>query len=89
MSEVSAVRQRKPHNRIAGFCQRDISRHVRYRAGIGLHVGVVGLEKLCGPLLGDDFDEVGNLLALVIPFAGVSFCVFVGQAASACQHYRL
>ena len=50
---------------------------------------MVGLEYLFGPLPGDRLDKVCNLLSLVIPLAGVSFGVFVGQATAAGQHYRL
>ena len=44
--EVAAVRQVHPEHRVARLQQREVDRHVRLRAGVRLHVGVLGAEQL-------------------------------------------
>ncbi len=85
--EVSAVWKRQAHNRIARLDQCQICGPIGNRAGVGLDVGVVGLEELFGTLPRHYLDKVGHLLAFIISPAGVTLGVFVGKTTSAGQHY--
>ena len=44
--EVAAVREVHAEDGVAGLEQREVDGHVRLRAGVRLHVGVLGAEQL-------------------------------------------
>ena len=46
--QVAAVRQVHAEHGVARLQQREVDRHVRLRAGVRLHVGVLGAEQLLG-----------------------------------------
>jgi hypothetical protein len=79
--EVAAVSQVQTHHRVTGRADGRISRLVRLRAGVRLHVGVLGPEDFPGALAGKLLDHIGEFAASVITFPGVSFRVFVGEDA--------
>src|SRR6516164_3700820 len=77
--EVSAVREIEAENSVAGCDERGVSGHVRGRAGVWLHVGVLGSEELLGAVAREVLHHVGKLASAVIALAGIAFCVFVGE----------
>ncbi|MBA7648491.1 hypothetical protein ES703_56277 [subsurface metagenome] len=87
MCEVSAVWKRQAHNGISGFDECQICGPICYRAGIRLDVCVVGFEQFLCSFLRHSFNQVCYLLAFVVPFAGITFRVFVCKAASTGFHY--
>ena len=46
---------------------------------MGLHVGILGSEKLLDPLPRQLFDHVGKPATAVVTFAGIAFGVLVGK----------
>ena len=44
--QVAAVREVHAEDRVARLEQREVDRHVRLRARVRLHVGVLGAEQL-------------------------------------------
>ena len=52
------------------------------RAGVRLHVDVLGAEELLGALAGQVLDDVGELAAAVVALAGIAFGVLVGEDAA-------
>ncbi len=79
VGQMAAVGQVKAEKGVAGLNQRHVGGGVRLRAGVGLHVGVVGAEELLGPVACDIFNDIGKLAAAVVALAGVAFRVFVGE----------
>jgi len=77
--EVAPVRQVHAEHRVAGLQEREVHRHVRLRARVRLHVGVVGSEQRLRPIHGEALDDVGELAAAVIPLARVPLGVLVGE----------
>jgi hypothetical protein len=89
VGQMAAVVELEAEHRVAGVEQRQVDRLVGLRAGVGLHVGVVGAENLLGAGDGDLFRHVHILAAAVIALVGVAFGVFVGEdAAQGRQHGR-
>ena len=77
--EVSTVREVQPQDGIAGLNERGVSRHVGGRAGMRLHVGVLGPEELLGAIARQVLDHVGEFASAVIALAGIAFCILVGE----------
>ena len=87
VGEVAAVRQVQAHDGVAGRQHRGIGGLVGLRAGVRLHVGVLGAEQLLGAVAGQVLDDVGELAAAVVALAGIAFGVLVGEdAAGGFQH---
>ena len=53
--------------------------HVGLRAGVRLHVGVLGAKELLGPLPRQILHHVGEFAAAVVAFARISLGIFVGE----------
>ena len=79
VSEVAAVRQVHAKDGVARLEEREVHRHVRLRAGVRLHVHVLGAEDLFGARDGERLGNVDELAPAVVPFARVTFRVLVGQ----------
>ncbi len=65
-----------------GFDGGEIDGDVGLAAGVGLHVGVLGAEKLLGAVAGQVFDHVDVLAAAVVAPAGIAFGIFIRQHAA-------
>ncbi len=65
-----------------GWMQRHVGGGVGLRAGVRLHVGVLGAEDLFGAVAGEVLDDIGELAAAVVALAGVAFGVLVGEDGS-------
>ena len=74
--------QVQPEHRVPRLERREVDRRVRLGAGMGLHVGVVGVEQLLGAIAGDFLDLIDELAAGVIPPARIPLGVFVRQHAA-------
>ena len=61
---------------------REINRHVRLAAGMGLDIGMLGPEEFLGPIAGQILDHVDMLAAAVIPPARIALGIFVRQHAA-------
>ena len=77
--EVAAVRQRHAHERLARLDDGHERGEVGLRAGVGLHVGVLGAEQLLQPVDGQLLHLVDDLAAAVVPPARISLGVLVGE----------
>ena len=80
--EVAAVRQVHAQDGVAGLQHRGVGGLIGLRAGMRLHVGVLGAEQLLGALARQVFDDVGELAAAVVALAGIAFGVLVGEDAA-------
>ena len=77
--EVSAVGQIHGQDAVADIERGEVDGRVGLAAAVGLHIGVLGAEKLLGPLDGQCLHDI-DVLAAAIPTApGITFRVFVGQ----------
>ena len=77
--QVAAVREVHAEHRVARLEQRHVHRHVRLRARVRLHVGVLGAEQRLGARDGGALDDVDELAAAVVAPARIAFGVLVGQ----------
>ena len=76
---MAAVRQIHPEERVAGLEERRHRGVVRLRAGVRLHVRVIGAEQLLRAIDRQLFDLVDDLAAAVVALARKSFGVLVGE----------
>ena len=87
MGEVAAVVQVHAQHRVPHVAQGLVDGIVGGSAAVGLNVHVVSAEEGLGPVPGDVFHHVHALTAAVIPLAGVSFGILVGEhRGGRCQH---
>ena len=77
--QVAAVREVHAEHRVAGLEQRQVDAHVRLRAGVRLHVDVLGAEQRLGARDRQRLDDVHELAAAVIALARIAFGVLVRQ----------
>ena len=87
VGEMSAVGKRQAHDCVARLGQGQICGPVGNRTGVGLDICILGFEQFFRPLLSHPLNQVGYLLAFVVSSAGVTFGIFIGQAASAGLHH--
>ena len=77
--EVPAVGELHGHHRVAGLEQREEHREVGRRAGVRLHVGVLGAEDLLAAVDGELLDLVDHVAAAVVARARQPLGVLVGE----------
>ena len=76
-------------DRVARLQQREVGGHVRLRAGVRLHVGVLGAEELLRPVDRELLDLVDHLAAAVVALAGIALRVLVRRhGADGLEHAR-
>ena len=78
VSEMAAVIEAHAENRIARLHQRKVGSGVRLRAGVRLHVRVVGAEQLLRPIDRQLLGDVDVLAAAVVTLTRITFRVLVG-----------
>ena len=66
VGQVAAVRQVHAEHGVARLEQRHVDRHVGLRAGVRLHVGVLGAEERLGAGDRRPLDDVDELAAAVV-----------------------
>ena len=79
--EMAAVRERHAQNRVARLQVRHEDGHVGLRAGVRLHVGVLGAEEALEPVDRERFGNVHPLASAVIPAPRIALGVLVGHHA--------
>jgi hypothetical protein len=79
VGEVAAVGEVEAEDGVARGQQRHVGGGVGLRAGVRLHVGVLGAEELLGAVAGQVLDDVGELAAAVVALAGIALGVLVGE----------
>ncbi len=79
MGQVAAVGKVEAKNGVAGLQHRHVGGGVGLRAGVRLHVGVLGPEKALGAVAGEVLDHIGELAATVVALARVALGVLVGE----------
>ena len=72
MGQVAALVQTHAQHCVPMLAQGLVYGEVGLGAGVGLNIGVVGTEKLLGPLDGDVFHHVHALTAAVVTLARVA-----------------
>ena len=77
--QVAAVREVHAEHGVARLEQREVHRHVGLRAGVRLHVGVLGAEERLGARDRRALDDVDELAAAVVAPARIAFGVLVGE----------
>ena len=82
MREVPAMSEVEPHDGVARLEHGGVGGLIGLRAGMRLHVDVLGAKKLFGAVAGQVLHFIGILAAAVVAFAGVAFGVLVGEDAS-------
>src|SRR5690242_11708106 len=80
--QVTAVRQRQPKQRVTRLRDREIRGHVRLRARVRLHVGVLRLEERLGAIDGELLHLVHHLATAVVALARQTLGVLVGQGGT-------
>ena len=80
--EVPAVREVHAEHRVARLEHRDEHAHVGLRAGVRLHVGVLGAEERLGAVDGQGLGHVHELAAAVVALARIPLGVLVGEHGS-------
>ena len=81
MAEVHA------QNGVARFQQCEEDSGVCLRAGMRLHVGVIGTKERLGALDSECFHDVNMLATAVVALARITLGVLVGQATALRFHY--
>ena len=77
VGEVAALVERHAEHGVAGLEHAGVHRHVGLRAGVRLHVGVVGAEELLAAVARQVLDLVDHLAAAVVALAGDALGVLV------------
>jgi hypothetical protein len=85
---MSAVREVHRQDRVAVIDRREVDRHVRLSAGVGLNVGAVAAEELEQPRDRQSLSDIDELAAAVVAPAGIAFGVFVGEDGALGGHDR-
>ena len=88
MGQVAAMGERHAQNGVAGVEKGQKYGEIGRRTGIGLHIDVLGAEQGLGPLDGQGFDLIDQLLALVVAFAHIAFRILVGEHRAGGLHHR-
>ena len=71
--------QAHAENGIPGVKQRHIHGGVGLGAGVGLYIGIIGVEQLFHPVDGQLLNHVDELTSTVIALARVTLGIFIGQ----------
>ena len=76
---MAAHGQVEAEDGVAGLEDGHVGGGVGLRAGVGLHVGVLGREDLFGAIAGEVLDHIGILASAVIAASRIAFGIFVGE----------
>ena len=86
--EVPTVVQRQPHDRVAGLEQRVIHGRVGLRAGMRLHIRVLGPEQRRGAVDRELLGDVHPLAAAVVAAPRIALRVLVGEHRALAFEHR-
>src|SRR5690606_6917129 len=79
VGQMAARRQREPEHGIARLAEREIHGQVCRASAVGLHIHVLGAEQRLYARARELFHLVDDLLAFVVPLAGISLGVLVRE----------
>ena len=79
VGEMAAGGKGHGEDGVARLAPSEINGFVGVGAGMGLDVGMVGMEELLGALNGEGFNFVHVFVAAVVALTGVAFAIFVGE----------
>ena len=79
VGQMAAVGQVHPQHHVAGLQHGEINRRIGLRAAVGLHVGVLGVEQLFGPVTGNILGYIHILTAAIVAPSRITFRIFVRQ----------
>ena len=88
MGQVTAMGQIEPHDRVARLQQGQENREVGLGTAVGLHIGPSGTKQLLGPLDGQLFNGINVFTTAVVPLAGQTLGVLVGENGTLGLHHR-
>ena len=80
--QVAAVRQVHAQDGVARIEHAGVGRLIGLRAGVRLHVGILGVKQLLGAVARQVLDLIHVFAATVIALAGIAFGVLVGEDAA-------
>ena len=87
VGQVAAMRQVEAEDGVARLEHSHVGGGVGLRAGVGLHVCMLGAEDLFGAIAGQILDDVRELATAVVAASGIAFRVLVGEdRACGLQH---
>ena len=85
---MPAVVEVEPHDHVARIEHGRVGGLIGLRAGVGLHIGVFGVEEFLGAIASQVFHDVGEFAPAVVALAGISFGILVGENAAGRFQYR-
>src|SRR5450759_99257 len=85
---MSALREVETEYDVARLQEREVHRRICLRAGMRLHVGVVGGEQLLHAVDRELLHHVHEFAPAVVPLPGESLRVLIGQWSSHCLEHR-
>jgi hypothetical protein len=86
VGEMTAVGEVHAQHFVTGLEHAEIDGGIGLRAGMRLHVGEFGTEKLARAVDGELLDFIDLFTTTVPAFAGITFGIFVRQAATLRGH---
>ena len=78
VGKVTSHGKVQAHESVSGFEDGHGDGHVGLGAGMGLHIGILGIKQGAETVYGYLLYLVHHLAAAVIAFAGITFCILVG-----------
>ena len=81
VGEVATVGEIEGEDRVARLNGGHVDRGIGLRAGVGLHVDMLGAEQAFEPVAGEILDLVDKLAAAVVAVAGIALGIFVREHA--------
>ena len=82
VGQVAALVEAEAEHRVARLQERVVDGHVRLRAGVRLHVDVLGAEELLRAIARQVLGNVDDLAAAVVAPARVALGVLAGEDAA-------
>jgi hypothetical protein len=79
MGQMATVREIHPENGVARLQQRQVDAHVRLRARVWLHVGVLGAKERLRPFDRQRLDDIHEFAAAVVTLARIALGVLVRE----------
>src|SRR5687767_235887 len=82
MREMSAMGKVHAEDCVAGLEEGEVDCHVRLRAAMWLHIGILGAIKLLYAIARKIFDDIDELASAVVTLARIAFGVLIGKYAA-------
>ena len=87
VGEVATVIEREPQHGVARLEEAEVHGHVCVRARVRLHVRVLRSEQRADTVYCQLLNVVDDLVAAVVPLAGIALAVLVGENRSDSTHH--